>query len=165
MKKYLIGGKQFVLRDLSLREDEKLAKIIDRVFGAQLDEANKQHQKNLKLKNADVPFIQTQFVNDSIIITGGFLSKLLETKAATVIADMILVRDSKLPLLTSCLWPLKSFRLYWLSKHIKGELKSKIFTDFFLDGTVYAASLVNHFLILLANRIAQMEELKLKSSG
>jgi len=40
MKKYLIGGKQFVLRDLSLREDEKLAKIIDRVFGAQLDEAN-----------------------------------------------------------------------------------------------------------------------------
>ena len=163
-KQYQIGKHFFTQKDLSLREDEKVAKIIDEVFGVQLKEYDKQHENNLKNNFGDAPFIQTQFVNDSVIITGGFLSKLLETRAATKIAAMFLIPDQQAARLFLLLWKIKAYRLNYFSKNIKGKLKADIFTDFFLDGTVYAANLVNHFLKLLSIRIAQMEELKAKDS-
>lgn len=154
---YLINNIEFKLKALSLREDEKLAKIINKVFGLQQDEDNRQHKKNM---SSGAEFIQTQFLDDRIIVTGGFLSKLLESNSATTIAEMFLEPVDHKPV--GAIWYIKKFRLYWLSKHIKGDLKGKLFTDFFSEGTVYAANLVTYFLILLNNRITQLNELNQK---
>ena len=140
---YTINHITFKLKELSTREDEKLAKYISSI-------------------KVNAP-IQMQFVNESIVVTGGFLSALIESGKLRGIVDMILIPESELSPLASYLWRIKKYRLYFFGKHLKGDLKGKIITDFFTEGTVYAAGLVNHLLMLLSSRIAQMEESKPKN--
>lgn len=142
---YTIGKLKFKLKELSLREDEKLSKFISSI-------------------KVNVP-VQMQFVNESVVITGGFISEIIASKKARKIYDMILgIETPEDAPYIALLFRFKTFRLYYFGKHIKGDLKGKIFTDFFTEGTVYAASLVNHLLMLLTSRIAQMEELKHKEA-
>lgn len=164
---YRIGALTFNIKQLSLREDKELALIIADVFSLQQEQADDDHKNKLQRKQSDIPFIETHFVNDSVVITGGFLSKLLETGSAEKIAELFLelVPNPSVSRLTSFFFRFKKYRLNYLSKHIKGDLKAKLFTDFFSEGTVYASSLVNHFLMLLSSRIAQLEELNSKESA
>lgn len=129
-KKYKIGGREFRLKELTLKDDEKLFRKLSEI-------------------TTDVP-VQTNLINETIAITGGFLSSLISSgKTPGIMAMVLEPADGKSnPLF---------FKRY-LRGNTDNKIVAEVLTDFFTEGTLPAASLVNHLMKLLSKRAAQLIE-------
>lgn len=135
---YNIGKQKFSVRELSYKDDIKLYKLIGKI---------------------DIPIPkETDLFFHAISVTTQFYSTIIQSKIALYLVDMILQIEGNLSVVNSFLWKFKSYRLNYYSRHIKGDLKTKIFTDFFTEGTAYESNLVNHLLKLLGIKTQQQKE-------